>query len=69
MASVGAAFSAESNNIKLYFMVRLPTGTAEIDGIADLVQGGGQYYAQTEKKNRGLKVTVNSSVCPSPLPF
>jgi radical SAM family uncharacterized protein len=71
MTSVGAAFSAGYNNLKLYFMVGLPTETVEdIDGIADLAfKVVDRYYAtDREKRGRGLKVTVSTS-CFVPKPF
>lgn len=71
MASVGAAFSAGYNNVKLYFMVGLPTETMEdIDGIADLTfKVVDKYYAaDSNKRGRGLKVTVSTS-CFVPKPF
>ena len=71
MDSVGAAFSAGYNNVKLYFMVGLPSETKEdIEGIADLVYKVVDKYYATDRENRGrgLKVTVSTS-CFVPKPF
>lgn len=71
MASVGAAFSAGYNNVKLYFMVGLPTETKEdIEGIADLAFKVVDRYYKTDKeqRGRGLKITVSTS-CFVPKPF
>ncbi len=71
MASVGAAFDAGYENIKLYFMVGLPTETMEdIEGIAELAYKVVDRYFATdkEKRGRGLKITVSTS-CFVPKPF
>jgi radical SAM superfamily enzyme YgiQ (UPF0313 family) len=71
MNSVEAAFSAGYNNVKLYFMVGLPTETKEdIEGIANLAyRVVDKYYAINKgKRGRGLRVTVSTS-CFVPKPF
>lgn len=71
MNSVEAAFSAGYNNVKLYFMVGLPTETKEdIEGIANLAyRVVDKYYATNKgKRGRGLRVTVSTS-CFVPKPF
>ncbi len=69
--SVEAAFVAGYNNIKLYFMVGLPTETEEdIEGIANLVYRVLDKYHSLEKqkKGRGPRITVSTS-CFVPKPF
>ncbi len=69
--SVKAAFSAGYNNIKLYFMIGLPTETMEdIKGIADLVHSVVDKYHSLggQKKGKGPRVTV-STACFVPKPF
>ena len=72
--SVGAAFEAGYSNVKLYFMIGLPTETAEdIQGIADLAYKAVSRYYQVpkEKRGKGLNVTISvSSFVPKPFtPF
>lgn len=72
--SVGAAFETGYNNVKLYFMIGLPTETMEdIQGIADLTFKVVDRYYQVpkEKRGKGLNVTASaSSFVPKPFtPF
>lgn len=72
--SVGAAFDTGYSNVKLYFMIGLPTETMEdIQGIADLAfKVVDRYYkVPKEKRGKGLNVTVSaSSFVPKPFtPF
>lgn len=72
--SVTASFESGWSNIKLYFMIGLPTETLEdIAGIADLAYkvADAYYTVPREKRKRGLKVTVSlSSFVPKPFtPF
>lgn len=72
--AVSNAFGLGWNNIKLYFMIGLPTETYEdLDGIADLGRKVVDTYYNTPKENRskGLKVTIStSSFVPKPFtPF
>ncbi|HOR85235.1 MAG TPA: TIGR03960 family B12-binding radical SAM protein [Bacillota bacterium] len=72
--SVGAAFETGYSNVKLYFMIGLPTETMEdIQGIADLAfKVVDRYYrVPKEKRGKGLNVTVSaSSFVPKPFtPF
>jgi len=72
--SVGAAFETGYSNVKLYFMIGLPTETMEdIQGIADLASKVVDRYYQVpkEKRGKGLNVTVSaSSFVPKPFtPF
>lgn len=71
MNSVEAAFAAGYHNIKLYFMMGLPTEKKEdIEGIANLVHRVvDKYYSlRGQRKGRGLKVSVSTS-CFVPKPF
>jgi len=71
MGSVGAAFEAGYDNVKLYFMIGLPTETTEdIECISDLVfKVVDKYYAtDRQKRGRKLRVTVSTS-CFVPKPF
>ncbi|HWQ30532.1 MAG TPA: TIGR03960 family B12-binding radical SAM protein [Negativicutes bacterium] len=72
--SVGAAFETGYDNLKLYFMIGLPTETMEdIQGIADLTFKVVDKYYQVPKEKRGrfLNVTASaSSFVPKPFtPF
>lgn len=69
--SLKIAFEGGWNNVKLYFMVGLPTETDEdIEGIADLARKVADVYYQTpkEKRAKGFNVTVSTS-CFVPKPF
>jgi radical SAM family uncharacterized protein len=71
MIAAGDAFEAGYDNVKLYFMIGLPTETEEdIDGISDLAFKAVDKYFATDKRNRGrnLRVTVSTS-CFVPKPF
>jgi len=72
--SVSLAFSGGWNNVKLYFMIGLPTETYEdLKGIADLGRKvvEAYYNVPKDKRGKGLKVTVStSSFVPKPFtPF
>lgn len=69
--SVGAAFDTGYSNVKLYFMIGLPTETMEdVDGIADLGYKVLDRYYQVPKSQRGkgINVTISTS-CFVPKPF
>lgn len=69
--SVNIAFNSGYNNVKLYFMVGLPTETLEdIEGIADLGYKVVDTYYSTpkEKRAKGLNITISTS-CFVPKPF
>lgn len=69
--SLKIAFEGGWNNVKLYFMVGLPTETEEdIEGIANLAKEVVDVYycIPREKRAKGLKVTVSTS-CFVPKPF
>ncbi|UZQ86118.1 TIGR03960 family B12-binding radical SAM protein [Thermoclostridium stercorarium] len=69
--SLRIAFEGGWNNVKLYFMVGLPTETEEdIAGIADLAKKAVDIYYRIpkEKRAKGLNVTVSTS-CFVPKPF
>ena len=71
MRSVGIAFSAGKNNVKLYFMNGLPTETLDdVEGIAELARKViGRFY-QTPDRNKARPVSVTVSVsCFVPKPF
>ena len=71
MRSVGIAFSAGKNNVKLYFMNGLPTETlADVEGIGELAKKViGRFY-QTPDRNKARPVAVTVSVsCFVPKPF
>lgn len=71
MNSVRSAFEAGWSTIKLYFMIGLPYETIEdVTGIGDLAEKVvRQYYAvDKEKRHKGLKVTVSTSIF-VPKPF
>lgn len=67
MDAVGAAFKAGWSQVKLYFMIGLPTETEEdVLGIADLAYKVLNLYKEI-KGHRGAKVTVSvSSFVPKP---
>ncbi|MCL2164773.1 MAG: TIGR03960 family B12-binding radical SAM protein, partial [Oscillospiraceae bacterium] len=69
--SVSLAFSGGWSNIKLYFMIGLPTETFEdLDGIADLAEKVVREYSKTPKEVRGRGLNVTVSVSPFvPKPF
>ena len=68
MNACGAAFRKGWKQVKLYFMMGLPTETDEdIIGIADLAKKVVDLYAEI-KGRRGVKVTVSVS-CFVPKPF
>ncbi|MBS3995579.1 MAG: TIGR03960 family B12-binding radical SAM protein [Alkaliphilus sp.] len=74
ISAVTDAFALGWSNIKLYFMIGLPTETAEdLDGIADLALKVIDAYYRTPKEQRtkGLNVTISaSSFVPKPFtPF
>ena len=61
LAAVGAAFKKGWSNIKLYFMVGLPTETQEdIEGIANLAKKVANLG--TELGRRNVNVTVSTSI-------
>ncbi|MBO7171008.1 MAG: radical SAM protein, partial [Clostridia bacterium] len=71
MRSVGIAFSAGKNSVKLYFMNGLPTETMEdVEGIAEVARRViGRFY-QTPDRNKARPVSVTVSVsCFVPKPF
>lgn len=57
------AFEGGWSNIKLYFMIGLPTETSDdLDGIAELAKKVAYTWKQyTKNKNRGVKVTASAS--------
>jgi radical SAM family uncharacterized protein len=69
--SVGSVFEAGYSTVKLYFMVGLPTETAEdIIGIRDLVYDVVNRYFEVDKDKRGKGLRVNvSTSCFVPKPF
>ncbi len=68
LKACGAAFSKGWKQVKLYFMMGLPTETDEdIIGIAELAQKVVNLYTEI-KGRRGVKVTVSVS-CFVPKPF
>lgn len=72
--SVTAAFKSGWSNIKLYFMIGLPTETdQDVEGIADLAYkvADAYYSLPKEKRKKGLNITVStSSFVPKPFtPF
>ena len=74
MRSVSLAFAGGYSGVKLYFMMGLPTETAEdVKAIAHLAHKVVQAYRDTprELRNKGLRVTVSaSSFVPKPFtPF
>ena len=71
MRSVGIAFSAGKNNVKLYFMNGLPTETMEdVEGIGELAKKVVGRFYQTPDRNKMRAVSVTVSVsCFVPKPF
>jgi radical SAM family uncharacterized protein len=74
LSSVGIAFNGGYTNVKLYFMIGLPTETYEdIEGIAILAQKVVDEYRKIpkEKRGKGLNITIStSSFVPKPFtPF
>ena len=69
--SVGAAFDTGYSNVKLYFMIGLPTETMEdVDGIAELGHKVLERYYQVPKSQRGKGVNVTiSTSCFVPKPL
>jgi radical SAM family uncharacterized protein len=72
--SVAIAFSGGWSNIKLYFMLGLPTeNTEDIEGIGELAEKVVKAYNETPREKRGkrLSITVStSSFVPKPFtPF
>lgn len=70
--SIGKAFSQGYNNVKLYFMIGLPTETMQdIDGIADTVQMIRDLYFEHRNSKKPVNISVSTSVfIPKPLtPF
>lgn len=65
------AFEGGWNNVKLYFMLGLPTETMEdIEGIADLAQRIVDMYYEMQSTKKGRGVTVSISVATFvPKPF
>ena len=64
LGTVEKAFSMGWSNIKLYFMIGLPTETYEdLDGIADLAHRviDTYYKVPKEKRNKGLTVSISTS--------
>ena len=71
MNACNLAFRSGWNNIKLYFMIGLPTETYEdLDGIVDLANKVVDLYYSIpkEERTRGLSVTVSASTF-VPKPF
>lgn len=69
--STKIAFESGYNNVKLYFMMGLPTETTEdVEGIADLGYKVQDTYfgVPKEKRAKGLNITLSSS-CFVPKPF
>ena len=71
MRAVNVAFEAGKNQVKLYFMMGLPTETLEdIEGIAVLAKKVIDAYYQNPKRNKGRSPQVTVSVsCFVPKPF
>ena len=69
--AVNVAFEAGKNQVKLYFMMGLPTETYEdIEGIAVLAKKVVESYYQNPKRNKGRSPQVTVSVsCFIPKPF
>lgn len=70
-SSMKLAFEGGWSNVKLYFMMGLPTETTQdVEGIADLADEvvGIYYKTPKEKRAKGLRVTV-SAACFVPKPF
>ena len=71
LRAVNVAFEAGKNQVKLYFMMGLPTETMEdIEGIAVLAKKVVEAYYQNPKRNKGRSPQVTVSVsCFVPKPF
>ena len=71
LRAVNVAFEAGKNQVKLYFMMGLPTETMEdIEGIAILAKKVVEAYYQNPKRNKGRSPQVTVSVsCFVPKPF
>lgn len=71
LRAVNVAFEAGKNQVKLYFMMGLPTETMEdIEGIAVLAKKVIEAYYQNPKRNKGRSPQVTVSVsCFVPKPF
>ena len=71
LRAVNVAFEAGKNQVKLYFMMGLPTETLEdIEGIAVLAKKVVEAYYQNPKRNKGRSPQVTVSVsCFVPKPF
>lgn len=71
LRAVNVAFDAGKNQIKLYFMMGLPTETMEdIEGIAILAKKVIETYYQNPRRNKGRSPQVTVSVsCFIPKPF
>ena len=71
LRAVNVAFEAGKNQVKLYFMMGLPTETMEdIEGIANLAKAVVEAYYQNPKRNKGRSPQVTVSVsCFVPKPF
>lgn len=62
LSSMRDAFLGGWNTVKLYFMIGLPTETAEdLEGIAELANSVVRVYREVNGNNKGLKVTVSTS--------
>ena len=71
LRAVNVAFEAGKNQVKLYFMMGLPTETMEdIEGIANLAKTVVEAYYKNPKRNKGRSPQVTVSVsCFVPKPF
>ena len=71
LRAVNVAFEAGKNQVKLYFMMGLPTETYDdIEGIAVLAKKVVEAYYQNPKRNKGRSPQVTVSVsCFIPKPF
>lgn len=68
ISSLRAAFASGCDTVKLYFMIGLPTETAEdVRGIAALVKRAGETYDEFRESARPLRVNV-SVACFIPKP-
>ncbi|MEW9123740.1 MAG: TIGR03960 family B12-binding radical SAM protein [Thermotaleaceae bacterium] len=64
ISTVEQAFMMGWNNVKLYFMIGLPTETyKDLDGIVDLAHKviDAYYKVPKDKRNKGLNVTISTS--------
>jgi radical SAM superfamily enzyme YgiQ (UPF0313 family) len=69
MQRVKEAFEIGYSNIKLYFMMGLPTETYEdLDGIVNIAKCISEYYYSLHKRPKGLRITVSTSTF-VPKPF